>query len=78
MRSIKVQQIASSFHLNTSSNCFSYLIPSLDEIITAFAFSSSKKVYLSVDGMMQDRGVNGPDTRVTNGELGKGWPRESK
>ena len=55
MRPCEINDLAvasrhSSFHLNTSSNCFSCLISSLDEIITSFAFSSSRKAYLSVDG----------------------------
>ena len=48
-RSVRVHPIASSFSLKTSSNCLSYLISSLDEMITGFAFSSSRKAYLSVD-----------------------------
>ena len=39
----------SAFCLNTSTNFSSYLISSLDEIITGLAFSSSRKAYLSVD-----------------------------
>ena len=49
-RSVRVHPIASSFRLSTSSNCSSCFISSLDEIITGFAFSSSRKAYLSVDG----------------------------
>ena len=50
LRSVRIQPIASSFRLNISSNYFSFFIFSLDKIITGFAFSSSRKAYLSVDG----------------------------
>ena len=49
-RFVKVQPIASSFCLNTFSNCSFCFISSWDKIITGFAFFSSRKAYSSVNG----------------------------
>ena len=42
--------LGSPFCLNTSSNCSSCFSSSSNEIITGFAFSLSRKAYLSVNG----------------------------
>ena len=49
-RSVRVQPVTSSFHLNTSSNYSYSFLSRWDEIIVGFAFFSSRKAYLSIDG----------------------------